>query len=369
MSYRSSRLDLVRQFLYTNFTVVIVSLLFLASIGGGLMYLTFAETDSEYEEQTVATAGTTSEYQYSASVRERNPVFPVGTELADRTHFFTRVTPVLDGEYTFTYGTDDGDLDATSEVVLLLENTADNEVVWSDEKRLATTGGSDGQTSTTFSINVTALNDRLAAIERDLGTSPRHIDIAVVARTTLSGELAGQRVSETFVDELSIVPQDETYRVISGPGPDSQMEITEPRPVESSSGIFQKLGPVLLFVLSTGASVGLTIAKRSGRLGERSDSEPSLRFERHRRVYDDWISRGTVPSNQRTPGVEMETLEDLVDVAIDSDSRVVGDVRNGNYYVLGEDLSYVFEPPAVETDEEQADRSGAGDAKSNSSEE
>lgn len=355
MSYEHSRLDLVRQFLNSNFTVLIVSLLFLAAIGGGLMYLTFGDTASEYEQQTVATAATTSEYQYSATVQEQNPVFPVGAELANRTHFFTKATPILDGKYTFTYGTEDGELDATSEVVLVLKNTADNEVVWSDEDGLGTTESVDGQTVTEFSINMTALNNRLAAIERDLGTSPRYIDIAVVTQTTLTGELAGQQVSKTFVDELSIVPQDETYRVISGPEPDSGMEITESRLVKSSSGISQKLGPILLFFLSTGAIVGLTIAKRTGRFGAQSDSEQSLGFNRHRRAYDDWISRGTVSSSQSKPAVKMETLEDLVDLAIDSDSRVIEDVKRGNYYVLEGDISYIFMPPKAEAGEKLLD--------------
>ena len=91
--------------------------------------------------------------------------------------------------------------------------------------------------------------------------------------------------------------------------------------------------------------VGLATAKRSGRSEVQSDSEQSLEFERHRRAYDDWISREAITPRQREPTVAIETLEDLVDIAIDGDSRVIEDVESNDYYVLTSNVVYAFRAP------------------------
>lgn len=339
-----NRTDRVRQFLSENRTVVVAVLLLVAAVGAGMVYLTHVDPSVTYEERTVADATTTSEYDYSATVREENSVFPVGTELTDRSHFFTRISPVLDGTYTVTYASDDGELEATTELVLVVESSTGGETLWRDESHLATERGENGRASAAFTLDVTEIRDRIAAIERDLGTT-RGAEVAVVARTTIDGTLAGEGVSDTLVHELSVDPGEETYRVDSSTEPTASIQRTERRAVEADHGLLRNLGSILLLVVPLLLAGAIVTADLLGRLAPADVARRSLAFERQRRAFDDWISRGRISIDDVEPTVETETLEDLVDVAIDSDNRVIETIDGDRYYVLADGVLYTFTPP------------------------
>ena len=75
-----------------------------------------------------------------------------------------------------------------------------------------------------------------------------------------------------------------------------------------------------------------------------AEFEPAI----HRQRYEDWISRGTVPEGGAETTIEMASLEELVDVAIDTGERVIYDEADGNYTVLRHPVAYRYVPPAGE---------------------
>lgn len=69
-----------------------------------------------------------------------------------------------------------------------------------------------------------------------------------------------------------------------------------------------------------------------------------LRYETARTEFDDWItaaSDGIALDGDRV--VTVDSLEGLVDVAIDSDRRVVSD--GSQYVVFGDGVSYRYDAP------------------------
>jgi hypothetical protein len=62
----------------------------------------------------------------------------------------------------------------------------------------------------------------------------------------------------------------------------------------------------------------------------------------HRR-FREWITEGSVELKDRLQ-IHIHELEGLVDLAIDLDRRVIYDTRLGSYYVLTEDMVYVYDP-------------------------
>lgn len=82
----------------------------------------------------------------------------------------------------------------------------------------------------------------------------------------------------------------------------------------------------------------LVVAVYYGRFGRTSSDE--LTTALHHRRYEEWISRGTLPRTTSRTVVWVDTLEDLVDVAIDTGERVIYDSSVEGYAVLHENVGY-----------------------------
>ncbi|MDY6765217.1 MAG: DUF5305 family protein [Halobacteria archaeon] len=60
----------------------------------------------------------------------------------------------------------------------------------------------------------------------------------------------------------------------------------------------------------------------------------------------DWVSKGRVPSETMNgSSIEVDSLEDLVDVAIDTNNRVIEDTDRNKYVVINDEIVYTYSPP------------------------
>lgn len=59
--------------------------------------------------------------------------------------------------------------------------------------------------------------------------------------------------------------------------------------------------------------------------------------------YTDWITDGSVESSSKL-SVGIKSLEDLVKLARDLDTRVIHDAKLGKYFVLTQDMTYIHDP-------------------------
>jgi hypothetical protein len=110
-------------------------------------------------------------------------------------------------------------------------------------------------------------------------------------------------------------------------------------------------------VLGISGAVLTGTAIRRDSISVRDYEQAQLDYARTRSDLDQWISTGTVPGDddERTV-VELNSLRDLVNVAIDSDRRVIerSDTRP-RFVVLDDDVRYVFDPPPAVTGDAQPD--------------
>ena len=344
-----------RHQLANNVTLVVATLLVLAALGGYLALSAHASPEAETETEVVANWATDADIRHGATVRRSAGVFEAGERLENRPLYFAAPAPELDGSYVLTHdGTDDEPATATVEIELVarsVEAVGNQDVVhWEDRRELiaeeaAIEAGADHEVP--FSVNVTAAADRIDRIQEEHGSAPGTTEIHVVFETTVEGTLDGDPVTDTRRERLEIEPGNGIYRVETSVAGEQRHERTES--VETTPTPVSAYGPILLVVASLAGIAGLYRARRAGVLELTPVERERLRYERHRSDFEEWISAGSVPADDRDV-VRMASLADLVDVAIDANRRVIEASDHKRYVVIVDDVRYVFEPPSVTDD-------------------
>jgi len=354
MSTDGSRTELT--VLVAEYTLVLViGLVVLAGAGAYLTYTvqTAPDTETELRGQQVGTWTTDSEFQHGAVVQNGSAVFDEGDRLENRPLYFTRATPVLDGGYTVSYVGDVGVIDGTTELAIVVraveEFDGEEFTHWEEREPLASDQlrlGSGGSEQLGFEVNVTEAVDRADEIERSLGASPGTTEIALEAVTEFEIENEGRTFVQERRETLQIQPSGGTYGVqstVDGERTEDQTQRVEQAVPVEQSALLTYGGPVLLLVGLVGlAGVGFVGYREGFELDERTRELRA--FERARDNHDEWISSGTVPESDERTAVELESLEGLVDVAIDSSRRVIE--TESRYVVLADDVRYTYDPPS-----------------------
>lgn len=355
----------IRDVLDRQFTVVVLAMVVLSVVGAGVAYGTYVEPGSHVEQRQGPSAEYTGAYSHEATVQQANPVFPVGQTLVDRSFYYTSLAPVLNGTFTYTYtATDGGELDAEASLQLVARSVGQREdqtvEYWRTTRQLdraSATLAPDEELTVSFSENVSEIANETERIDEQLGGTPGTIRTTVVAVVETDGRVNGRAVDTRRQYELGIVPEEGIYRVESAGPVRNVTEQTREVTVQNTYGLPRKAGgPLLLLVGLAGLSV-LALARYRGVLALSEAEREYLTYETTRAEFDDWITTASIPEDAlEGPVVEVADLEGLVDVAIDSDRRVIEDVHSEQYVVTVEDRVYLFRAPL-----EPVDTVSAGD--------
>lgn len=323
-----------------RFLLAVVVLAGLVLVGGWLTYDAHVAPGTETEERTVATWTTDAEFRHAAEVREDTSVYPEGTLLRNRSSYFTTVSPQLEGTYVLDVP-DRGDPAVETELALELAAVGrDGGELWTDREPLANASTSSaGEHRVAFAIDVPAVRQRIADTNGELGVSPRTVEVSVVAESTLEAE----GWSETRTDGLNVEPGSGTYAVEDRSDGATTHERTETVTVSRDRGPARGVGGPGMVLLGLVGLAALTVLRVRGTLPLSDADRRAIERDRERRRFDEWISRGRVPAGGDEV-VRMASLADLVDVAIDSDRRVIE--SDGRYYVLLSGTRYVYDPGA-----------------------
>lgn len=355
----------VRQILSDNFEYVLVGFVVVALIGGALAYEPYVSPGTEVERNEVSNWTSSASFSHEATVTEQTDVFDEGEVLRAQPTYLESIAPVMNGTFSYEYEVGpggSGDVAVDADLTLVLRSVEENDEgddieYWREEQPLASVTeesvGSDQTVAAPFSINVTAVRQRTEEIESQLGGTPGSTQIAVESRLQLSGQRNGLEVQDESTHGMTIETGDSVYSVSGAEADtDSGQQFSEAT-VEASYGPLRSAGGPLLFVVGV-AGIGVLALGRWQKWFAVSPAEREwLAYRSTRSEYDEWITEGKLPGeiDERT-AIEVETLEGLVDVAIDSDRRVVADESRGVCVVVLEDALYRYEPPVEPTDEE-----------------
>jgi hypothetical protein len=342
-----------RRFVAGNLALLAVVALLVTGAGAALTYDAHFTDRTTTETRTVTAYEPTPSFTHGATVTRENPVFDVGTRLSDRGVYYTRVAPVLDGEFRFGYRAADGTVTVRMTATRVIRGVSEEgeRVLWAERQQLASeevTGLEPGETGAVpFRVNVSEMQSRAGNITEALGASAAGVQTLVAVRVHVTGEAGGATVNTTTSHELRIDAGDGTYSpTANATGTPITRQQTET--VNDPPGPLSTAGGPALLALGLLGGLGLAVGARGNRLSLTEDERAVLAHQRARTEFDEWITVASLPGSVVGPTedhVTVSDLEGLVDVAIDTNGRVIEDEVRGGYFVVNDDLTYRYDPP------------------------
>lgn len=328
---------------------IVVALLLLGGLGAWVAYDTHTNPSMETEEQTVSTWEEQASLSHAAEVQQPNPVFDFGQTLSNQPVYFTQLAPEFEGTYEYTYtASESGNLDVEVDVSLRMQSVDDDgNPYWRVTESLEQVereSVSPGETVTTaVELNATDVAAELDGIQENIGSTVGTTEVAVVFDTQVSGVVNDENFANAHQSSLFLEPGGATYSVETDGATTESHEATETVESEQTPGTLRAYGPFALILGSVLGLVGLAGAKYRGRIPPSPAERAALEQYQQRQEFDDWISKGAVPAWERTgTEIEVESLEDLVDVAIDTNERVIEDTNTGDFIVPRESRYYTY---------------------------
>jgi hypothetical protein len=163
----------------------------------------------------------------------------------------------------------------------------------------------------------------------------------------ISGVLNGESITEEYTYETRVSVEGNIYQFEeTGSYEESGRQLAE-REVEATYGPLRSTAGPLLAVLGVLGGVAVVAGRHRGTLSVSQTEREWLAYRATYREYEEWISTGHVADTALPPSrVTLDSLDGLVDVAIDSNRRVIHDKERGCHLVVVDETLYAYDPPA-----------------------
>jgi hypothetical protein len=292
----------------------------------------------------------------SATVTNGTALYEEGEQLDDMPVYFFDSTPNVTFHVHTSATRADGpppDATVTHRLALVIFGERDGQTFFESQRVVAAGKGqvTDGDPYwTNATVNVSAVRQDVREKRSAIGVAGRlHV------RLILNVSYANSDYDGSLNTSTPLVVTDRSYW-LDGTLDTSETEQTIPETTATpapdadssgGSGADENDGGLSLSGSTIGlAGFGLLCLLAAGLVGYRYQQidHRALRAEIARSRYDEWISRGEIPTKSEKEYIRTDSLEDLVDIAIDSSKRVIHDVELDAYAVVEGDLVYYYSP-------------------------
>lgn len=331
-----------------RYWVILVLLIVAFSVSGIYAYNVLTP---QYETRTESESVTLYEYkawyEHNAVVKQGNPLWPVGWTLINQPIYFSTICSNLNVSYNFKITGSSTDIAAQYLTKLVLSSSSENTTYWSKETIISDgtihlTGGNNLHES--FSLNISEIEDEINAILDSLDFYGGDANAEIITTVRYSGYVGSERVDEQKEFPMSIKISGSTYKVTS-----KSYDETITRDVIRTVNVLQSPSkgdkivsfsfPSIFFLLI----LAFTLVKLKYKPLDESAIQELIN-EKEYGKFKDLISRGKLPSdiNMSMVKLEVKSLEDLANIAIDKDERVIFDEDAALYFILHNNFLYLY---------------------------
>lgn len=327
--------------------VVLAVVGLLALTGAGWVYTNPPTTTvtEQSHEQTIE-----SSLDTSAVVTGDSALYDSGERIENQPVYFTETMPDLTLTAEAAVPADQS-VRVDQQVALVMQAARDGEVFWErsrlliDEETTTTTGA----TTASATVDVPELRERLAPVADEVGTAGT---LSVTVELTTAYET--DRYSGTLTRQRPLDLADRTY-ALEPFAVENRESTTETRTTTLPRSNLAYGAPA-----AVGALALLSAVVLFGLYRLRGEAWSGLETQIHRDRYAEWISVGSLRGEVGERSIAMASVEDLVDVAIDQEKRVVFDPEIHTHAVIDGSVVYYHGP--VDPRHDQCDSADVDDA-------
>jgi hypothetical protein len=331
------------KYVLVEYGAVIAVMLGLAgalALGGAV---TAAQPTTTTEQVTLYQEDIGTSVDTSAVVTGNTSLYEQNETLRDKPVYLFRATPNL----TLAVNTSlDADRAAavTHNLTLRFRASRGDDTFWQRTRTYVneTQDVTNGSVSTAERINVTAINRDASRFRQEVGGAGSFsVDLVL----TVAYEVQESPTYDgTMTASAPLVMGSESYRIDGDlSGSETKEDVATERDTTPADPM-DYLVFVALGVLALGGAAGSVLARRD------LDAE-EIRTRIYRDRYEEWISRGEIPTGTDKRYVRIDELEDIVDIGIDSNKRVIWNDDYDIYAVVDGDVVYYFAPESTEIGE------------------
>ena len=341
----------VRALLDAWLPLVVLVFVVLAALSGFWVQQVYVQQDVEQQQRTVAQWSESTSYDHSAVITNESIAFNRSERVENRPVYYTSLVDDIDVTYRYEYTATgaNGTVRVDTDTFIQYRGVEGETVLWSFTEPLASEtaeGLEPGENQTVeVGVDVGSVLETIAEVEAQLGAAGT-TEISVVSVSTVDGEVAGESLNATYESTMPVTVTPETFRVLEIQTVDEQGGVTETVEVVSEPSVTERVGSGLALLLSLVGVVGLVGARYAGVIELTEDEAQLLETYQQEQEFDEWITPGTFPSEQDYEAtILVDDLEGLVDVAIDTNKRVIKDEQLGVSTVLDGEYAYVYVRP------------------------
>lgn len=311
---------------------VVAGLLALSAIAGGLAGVAYANPPTTQVTDTVDRRTVTSTMHVHATASGETALYAPGETLVDQPVYFRDSTSSVTLRYR-TAVAGDGSVSAEQRVRVVYVVTRRGKTFWRASRLLARSDGDGGAATGEATLSMPAVAERLAEIRADLDGAASVRAQLVYNVSYATGDYTGSFTERTTIRSGS------GWFAVAPLSADRNHRRTETRTVElPARDEWSYRLPAVLSLLCVVAAGAV------GHRHRRGESPDRREYRVHEHRYREWISRGSLGGDLPAGRVQMDSLEGLVDAAIDADRRVVHDEEHDLFAVVAGSVVYYFVP-------------------------
>ncbi len=314
----------------------VIAAILLAAGAGFLAYQAYtapAPTDTVSEQINVES--------YSVQSTERAEVtgpnatlYEQGTTLENMPVYFFRESPILELAIETNVPEDVG---ATVQKRLTLQYEATREGTTFYEETVLIEAGEftpgDGTATMSGSLNMSQISNRMSELNNL---------VSAVGSLSVTAQLSVEYESDRYEGELTASTAVTTTGTAYWLAEDLEASTTRSETETTEITLEQDYGDAYLY--GGMAVLFLLMGLGAGIVSYRGVDVERIQTELARAEFSEWISTGEIPTKAEKEYVKVESLEDVVDVAIDTNKRVIYDPNLEAYAVIDGDLVYYYTP-------------------------